>query len=241
MIRWRDEALLLSTARFGESDAIVELFARAQGRVKAVVKGGAGRRLSPVLQPGDTLLAEWRARLDAHLGTARVEPSRARAAALMQDRDALAALASVCALLAAFLPERDPHDALLADTLALLDRLAAGPGWARDYVFWELRLLAELGFGLDLGSCAATGGREGLVWVSPRSGRAVSRAAGAPYADRLLPLPGFLIGDGEPDMAAALRLTGWFLDHRVAPAAGREAAPAARARLAARLANRARS
>lgn len=236
MLVWRAEALLLSTRRLGEADAIAQFLTREHGRVAAVVKGGAGRRLGPTLQPGDTLQVDWRARLEEHIGTARVESARARAGAIMVEADALMALGAACALLTAFLPERAPHPGLWRGTVALFDALAAGSDWSRVYALWELALLDELGFGLDLSACAATGAREDLTWVSPKSGRAVGAGPGAPYADRLLPLPAFLRG-GAPeqgDVAAALRLTGFFIERRVAPAFGLEGAPAARARLAER-------
>jgi DNA repair protein RecO (recombination protein O) len=238
MLHWSAEALLLASRRHGETDAIVDLFTEDHGRHAAVVKGGAGRRLGPVLQPGTQVAVEWRARLAEHIGTARVEPLRSRAAAIMADGGRLAALASATALLCAFLPEREAHPALYAATVALADALADAPEWAQAYAVWEVGLLGELGYGLTLDACAATGTRENLVWVSPKSGGAVSAAAGAPYAAKLLPLPGFLIGRGPADPAAiraALRLTGWFLDHRAAPAVGLPQAPAARARLVSRL------
>ncbi|TVQ56600.1 MAG: DNA repair protein RecO [Rhodobacteraceae bacterium] len=234
---WRDEGLMLSARRHGENDAIIGAFTAERGRIAAVVKGGAGRRLSAVLQTGDQIDLEWRARLDAHLGVARVEPVRARAGAIMGDAGALAALGSAAALLSAFLPEREAHPALYAATVALADVLASGSDWRRSYALWEMGLLADLGFGLDLSACAATGATTDLAWVSPKSGRAVSRAAGAPWADRLLPLPGFLIDGGDPargEFVDAMRLTGWFIERRAAPALGLESPPQARARLAAR-------
>lgn len=237
MIVWRDEGLTLSTRRHGEGDAIVTVFTAAHGRVAAVVKGGAGRRLSPVLQPGDQIAVDWRARLEEHLGVARVEPIRSRAGAIMADAGALAALGSASALLCAFLPEREAHCGLYAATVALADALGSGGDWRRAYALWEVGLLGDLGYGLDLSACAATGATTDLAWVSPKTGRAVSRAAGAPWADRLLPLPGFITGDGAPTPSAfakALRLTGWFLDRRAAPAVGLSAAPPARGRLAER-------
>lgn len=235
MLAWRDEAVLLAARRHGEGDAIVELLTAERGRHAGVVKGGGGRRLGPVLQPGAQLVVEWRARLETHIGTARVEPAQARAGALMGDARALAALSSAAALLVAFLPEREAQPALYPATVALFDALGE-PGWPEAYARWELLLLSELGFGLDLSACAATGATQELVWVSPNSGRAVSRAAGEPYADRLLPLPGFLRGVGVADDAAvgaALRLTGRFLA-RAAAAFGLDAPPPARARLAER-------
>jgi DNA repair protein RecO (recombination protein O) len=237
MPTWRGEAILLAARRHGERDAIVEMLGADGGRWAGVVKGGAGRRLAATLQPGDTLAVEWRARLDEHLGTARVETARGRAAAIMEDAGRLAALGSAAALLVGFLPEREPCAGLFDRTAALMEALALSPEWPAVYALWELALLGDLGFGLDLERCAATGATEGLVWVSPRSGRAVGAEAGAPYAERLLALPGFLRGQGpteREDVAAALRLTGHFLDAWAAPAFGAERAPAARARLAAR-------
>ncbi len=233
---WRDEGALIAVRRHGESSAIIEVFTETQGRHAGIVRGGAGRRMAPILQPGAQLSVEWRARLSEHLGTFRVEPVRSRAASVLGDKRALAALTALCAQLSAYLPEREAHPGLYRRTLALLDLIGASPDWAAEYARWELALLAELGFGLDLSRCASTGGTEELEWVSPKSGRAVSREAGAPYADRLFPLPAFLTGgDAEAsdrDVADALALTGHFLAVWVAPAIGRERPPQARDRLA---------
>lgn len=193
--------------------------------------------MAPILQPGAQLSVEWRARLETHLGAYRVEPVRSRAAALMASGDALSAMGSIAALLTAFLAEREPHEALYEATISLLDRLGGAADWPAAYIAWEVMLLAEIGFPLDLSSCAATGATEDLTWVSPRTGRAVSAAAGAPYADRLLPLPRFFAG-GTPDaegVAGGLRLTGHFLTHWAAPAFGGPAPLRARARLVDRL------
>lgn len=237
---WRDEGVLLTLRRHGEDAAIIEALTRDHGRHAGIVRGGASRRMAPVLQPGTQLSLEWRARLESHLGAFRAEPLRSRAAALMASGDALAAMGSVAALLTAYLPEREPHPALYNATVTLLDRLGAAPDWPEAYVAWELMLLAELGYPLDLSACAATGGTEDLTWVSPRTGRAVGAAAGAPYADRLLPLPRFLRGEtaAATDIAAGLNLTGHFLRLWIAPAFGAAAPPAARERLAERLARR---
>lgn len=234
MLSWSGEGLLLATKRLGEGDAIIEVLTATHGRHAGVVKGGAGRRLAPLLQPGAQIEIEWRARLETHIGTARVELKHGRAGAIMADRGRLAALGSLTALLCAFLPEREAYPSLYATTVLLCDALEGDENWPVSYARWELSLLTELGFGLDLAQCAATGARDNLIWVSPRSGRAVGADTGAPYADRLLPLPAFLIGDGEVDVQAlrdALRLTGWFLEHRAAPAFGIERLPPARQRL----------
>jgi DNA repair protein RecO (recombination protein O) len=206
--------------------------AAKHGRHAGVVRGGAGRRMTPVLQPGAQLSLEWRARLEEHLGAFRVEPVRSRAAAMMSDRRALAAMGSVAALITAYLPEREAHPTLYAQTVHLLDAMGEAPDWPHLYAEWELALLGELGFGLDLTECAATGRREELVYVSPRSGAAVSREAGTPYREKLLTLPGFLIGQPGGTMDEALRLTGYFLQHRAAAAFNKAAPPAARGRLA---------
>jgi DNA repair protein RecO (recombination protein O) len=191
--------------------------------------------MAPVLQPGARLQVEWSARLEEHIGHFRVDPLGASTAAIMADRAALAALGSVAALLAAALPERDAHPALYAATADLVGALGTAPDWPARYAAWELALLAELGFGLDLSACAVTGAADDLAWVSPKSGRAVSRGAGAPWAERLLPLPAFLReGWAAPppaaEVAAGLRLTGHFLEARLAPGLRREALPPARAR-----------
>jgi DNA repair protein RecO (recombination protein O) len=233
---WRDEGFLLTARRHGESAAIVEVFTARHGRHAGVVRGGGSRRMAPVLQPGTRLAVEWSARLEEHIGSFRIDPIAANtAAAIMADGPALAALAAMTALVAATLPERDAHPDLYARSLALLDALATAPDWPRRYAAWELALLAELGFGLDLAACALTGSTQDLAWVSPRTGRAVSRTAGAPWADRLLALPAFLrgVGDAAPEpaeIAAALALTGHFLDARVAPGLPRGTLPPARAR-----------
>lgn len=234
-MEWRDEGILVSVRRHGESAAIVEIFTACHGRHAGLVRGGAGRRMAPLLQPGAELSLDWSARLEEHIGSFRVDPIRPHGALLLDDAPALAALGSVTALIGVALPERAAHPALYAASRALIAALGREAGWRQLYALWELQLLGELGFGLDLGRCAATGSREDLVFVSPRSGCAVSREAGAPWADRLLPLPSFLrdpgAGPASPaDLAAALALTGFFLEARLGPTLPREALPAARGR-----------
>ncbi len=233
---WQDQGTVLSLRPHGESSAIVELFTVAHGRHMGVVRGGTGRRLAPHLQPGSDLAVTWRARLEDHIGAYTVEPLRNRSAAIFGDRAALAALNAVTALLAFTLPEREPHPRLHARSMALLD-LLGGPGWQQVYLRWELELLEEMGFGLDLGACAVTGSRDGLVYVSPRTGRAVSREGAGEWADRLLPLPPVLLGGGAgpQDIALGLRTTGHFLSQHLAAALGDRPLPEARARLVALL------
>ena len=229
---WRDEGILLSTRPHGETSAIIEVLTAAHGRHAGVVRGGASRRMAATLQPGTGLTLDWRARLDDHLGTFTVEPLKSRAH-LLSDRLALAGLLSACALLRVALPEREPHPALWSVTLALFDRFG-DPGWTSAYLRWELRLLEELGFGLDLGSCAVTGATDGLAYVSPKTGRAVTAQAAGDWADRLLPLPVGLQGDGALGPAAlsdGLRLTGFFLDRGLRPVLHDKPLPEARARL----------
>jgi DNA repair protein RecO (recombination protein O) len=228
---WQDEGLLISTRAHGETAAIVEVFTARHGRHFGVVPGGASRRMAPMLQPGNQLALDWHARLDSHLGQFRVEPQRSRSA-LLSDRGALAGLNAICALLHIALPEREPHPALYADTTALADALMA-QGWQARYLRWELRLLEDLGFGLDLTRCAVTGATEGLAFVSPRTGRAVSRAGAGDWADRLLPLPPVLLGaEGPVDAAAAMALTGYFLEKGLEPVLAGKPLPEARRRLA---------
>lgn len=233
---WRGEGVLLSVRRHGESSAIIEIFTEEHGRHAGLVRGGGGRRMGPILQPGAQLDVAWRGRLAEHLGSFTVEPVRARAA-MLSDRAALAGLGAVTALIGLALAERMAYPALYRRTVALLDMMEAGDPWPAHYVGWELELLATLGFGLDLSACAVTGGTDDLVWVSPRSGRAVARAAGAEWADRLLALPPFLRADaGEApitadDLRDGLRLTGHFLTHSLLPALNRPGVPPARERL----------
>jgi DNA repair protein RecO (recombination protein O) len=236
-MEWQDEGMLLSARRHGESAAIIEVLTRSHGRHAGVVRGGGSRRMTPILQPGARLALHWQARLEDHLGTFRVDPQPNSLALILVDRAALAVLGSVNALISASLPEREPHPQLYAATLELLESLGTAPDWPCLYAAWELTLLSELGFGLDLSRCAATGATDDLVWVSPRSGCAVSREGGAPWADRLLLLPAFLRTGWEAgahvpasDLAAAFRLTGYFLETRLAPSLARETVPPARAR-----------
>jgi DNA repair protein RecO (recombination protein O) len=214
-MRWTDEGIVLGSKRHGEANAILELMTCAHGRHLGLVRGGAGSRLRPVLQPGNRVSAAWQARLDEHLGHYTVEGLDARAASFLPAPLALYGVTHLAAL-CRLLPERDPHPqihAALADLLeVLLDSRRAGASLVR----FELQLLTELGFGLDLASCAASGEQVDLVYVSPKSGRAVSRQAGEPWKDKLLALPAFLshssAGDASfDDIVAGFALTGFFL------------------------------
>jgi DNA repair protein RecO (recombination protein O) len=216
-MHWSDDGLVLGARRHGETSVVLELLTREHGRHLGLVHGGRSHKLQPVLQPGNSVHATWRARLDEQLGTYTIEPAVSRAARLMASPLALYGVATLTTLLR-LLPERDPHPDLHAMAEALADHLddadLAGPLFVR----FELALLTELGFGLDLTSCAATGATRDLAFVSPKSGRAVSAAAGEPYRDRLLPLPGFLVGQprgnrpSPQDLAEGFGLTGYFLD-----------------------------
>lgn len=232
-MEWRDQGALISVRPHGESAAIIEVFTAEHGRHAGVVRGGTGRRMAPILQPGAQLDLTWRARLDGHIGAFTVEPIRSRAA-LMQDRGALTALGSVCAMLHLALPEREPHPTLYRASISLLDLMEGGGDWQAAYLRWELALLEEVGFGLDLSRCAVTGAREGLAYVSPRTGRAVSRAGAGDWADRLLPLPECLLGQGPAsgrDLAQGLAVTGHFLLRELTEALHGRPLPPARARL----------
>jgi len=233
-MEWTDDGIVLSARRHGESAAIVMLLTCGHGRHAGLVHGGAGRARRGMLQPGNRVSAVWRARLAEHLGTLVCEPTGSVAAALLDDPLRLAALSAACAVAEAALPEREPHPAAYDGLGALLDALS-GEVWAEAYIRWELEMLRELGFGLDLAACAATGVNDGLTYVSPRTGRAVSLSAGEPYRDRLLRLPGFLLGragpEREAEIAAGLALTGHFLERHVFYPQNR-GIPAARQRLA---------
>lgn len=220
-MNWTDEAIVLSVRGHGETAAVVELLTRDHGRHLGFVHGGRSRRLRPVLQTGNHVDVTWKGRLAEQLGHFGIEPRRGFAAEAMAAADParLAALSSI-AMLARLLPERDPHPSHYEITLFVLGFLDDASVWPALMVRWELALLAELGFGLDLGQCAATGANDQLIYVSPRTGRAVSASAGEPYKDRLLGLPGFLTGrvDGPVSadtLAAGFSLTGHFIETRV--------------------------
>lgn len=234
MIEWSDQGVVLEVRPHGETSALVVLLTELHGRHAGIVRGGTGRRLRGLLQPGNQVAAVWQARLSEHLGTLKVEALHLRAAALLDDPDRLAALVAATSVTELAVPEREPHPALYQALLALLDALLAEPLWAAVYVRYELGLLAELGYALDLSTCVATGTTEDLVFVSPRSGRSVCAEAGAPYRDKLLACPPFLTGQvGEEvtwtEIDDGLRLTGLFLERQVLLPLGRRM-PAARTR-----------
>lgn len=258
---WSDDGIVLSARKYGENAVIVTLLTQANGRHAGLVRGGTGRRARGIYQPGNRVRATWRARLADHLGSYTCELTDSWAADILDDSLRLMALSAACALAEATLAEREPHPVLYEGLTYLLSSLASRPDrleekghgnggggvaapWPARYVRWELELLRELGFGLDLASCAVTGTTDELVFVSPRSGRAVSREAGAPYRDRLLPFPAFLAATGaadedglvsRDDINDGLALIGHFLDRNVFATHNR-AMPAARTRLAEALA-----
>ncbi len=231
MIEWTDRAVMLSARPFGEGKAVVQALTEAHGRHAGLVQGA--RRHAEALQPGTLATVRWRARLADQLGTFSCEVETAHSALWLDDPLRLAALQSACAVAELGLPEREPHPAAFSGLAAFLETLA-GDAWPAAYVGYEVALLAELGFGLDLERCAVTGSRTGLAWVSPRSGRAVTAEAGEPWRDRLLALPGFLSGAPgftPEDIRDGLSLTGHFLARHIAGPADRPM-PAARLRLA---------
>ncbi|MEM9798489.1 MAG: DNA repair protein RecO [Pseudomonadota bacterium] len=236
-MEWRDTGLVLSARRHGENAAILEVLTGAHGRHLGVVHGGVSKRKAPMLQVGNQVQVVWKARLEDQLGTFTIEPVRSRSAAILGDPLRLTALSAVCALCGFALPEREVLPDFQARTESLVDAIETGEGWLHDYVFWELALLDVTGFRLDLSTCAAGGGANDLAYVSPKTGRAVSRAGAGQWADRLLPLPSMLLGGvATPEGAmAALELTGHFLEQKLAAALGNRPLPAARARFVAEL------
>ncbi len=222
-MQWTDDGIVLGVKRHGEANAILELMTHGHGRHLGLVRGGFGSRLRPVLQPGNSVSAAWRARLDEHLGNYTVEGLRLRAASYFSAPHAIYGVTHLAALMR-LLPERDPHTGLYEVLDAILDQLDDAALAAPMVVRFELQLLSELGFGLDLERCAATGASGDLVYVSPKSGRAVSRTAGEPWADKMLRLPAFLrqhdaIPSGH-DLADGVALTGYFLTRHVLEARG---------------------
>jgi DNA repair protein RecO (recombination protein O) len=215
---WSDEGIFLSAKPLGEANMVAEVLTLGHGRHLGLVRGGRSRRLRPLLQPGNLIRVTWRARLAEHLGGFNVELMEPHAARVLDDARALSAISTLAGH-ARLLPERDPHQALYAAALGVLRSLDDAELWPALLVRWELQLLGDLGFGLDLTECAATGADADLAYVSPRSGRAVSRDAGQPYCSKLLKLPAFLLDDeaaaSNADILSGLALTGHFLERDV--------------------------
>ena len=222
VMEWQDEGLILGVRKHGETSAIVELMTAEHGRHLGLVRGGRSRRLRPVLQPGNSVRARWHARLEDHLGTYTIEAEELRAAQLMASQSAIYGVQLLAAHLR-LLPERDPHPGLYRAGKVIIENLDQPEIVASLIVRFELALLEELGFGLDLDRCASTGQSSQLVYVSPKSGRAVSEAAGKPWADRMLSLPGFLNRHDKawgripqtPDLRDGFALSGFFLDRHI--------------------------
>jgi len=236
-MQWTDDGIVLGVKRHGEASVIVELMTRGHGRHLGLVRGGSGSRMRPILQPGNTVTATWRARLDEHLGNYTVEGVRLRSSLFLGASHAVYGLTHLASL-TRLLPERDPHQDVYEILEGILDRLddadQAGPLVVR----YELMMLAELGFGLDLSQCAATGGTADLVYVSPKSGRAVSREAGEPWQDKLMRLPRFLTDQNEEkppatDVADGFEITGFFLARHLFEPRGLEVPEARRQFIAA--------
>lgn len=241
---WHDDGIILSAKRHGETSAIVHVLTRAHGVHAGLVKGGFSKRHRATVEPGNRVHVTWRARLAEHLGNYTLETTHAHGAALMDDADRLAAMSAALSVAGAALPEREPHPEMLEALEALLDALEHADiapdasAWGQLYVRWEVGLLSELGFRLDLSHCASTGLTEDLVWVSPKSGRAVSAQAGKPYEKQLLALPGFLRADPEAtsvaDIVQGLKLSGYFVERHLFAPHDRQV-PQARGRLVERL------
>jgi len=219
---WQDKGLILGVRKHGETSAIIEVMTKAHGRHLGLVRGGRSSRMRPILQPGNSATVEWRARLEEHLGTFQVEAGELRAASLMTDSSGIYGIQLLASHLR-LLPERDPHPQLYNAALVLLDNFEHAEIAASLMVRFELAMLGELGFGLELDRCASTGQTHQLTYVSPKSGRAVSTEAGKPYADRMLALPGFL-NRNEKDWAtipqadqieSGFKLTSFFLERHV--------------------------
>lgn len=212
-MEWQDQGTVLGVRKHGETSVIVEVFTAEHGRHAGVVRGGISRKMTPHLQPGGHVSLRWKARLEDHLGSYTFEPIKSRALVL-SDPMALAGLTAMTSLLQAVLPEREPHEYLYRDSEALFDRIGSDPNWVMSYLHWEVSLLEELGFALDLASCAVTGSHDDLVYISPKTGRAVSRAGAGDWADRLLPMPQALLGQSGLDfdeLSSGLKVTGHFL------------------------------
>jgi len=229
---WREEGILIGVRRYGESSVIIEVFFENRGRHLGVDRGGISKKLTPILQLGNQLDAHWKARLEEHLGSFSVDLVKSRASSIMMDRVALSGLSSICGLLNFSLPERESHSLLYKKTFELLDSIAFKKKWLTDYLSWEITLLEELGFGLNLSSCVVTGALDNLKYISPKSGGAVSLEAAGDWSKRLLPLPNCLRGfdEGIEDLIEGLLVTGYFLENKVVASLGQKVIPGSRSR-----------
>lgn len=216
---FHEEAFVLSARAHGDTGVVVDLLTETHGRRGAYVAGGASRKMKPFLQVGARVIVDYRARSSDHLGSARLEAVGEGPSALFDDAMALTGLAAAAAVAQGALPEREPQPGAFLAFEAMMGAFAIPDVWPAIFVRFEAGLLEDLGFGLDLSRCAATGSMDDLIYVSPRTGRAVSREAGAPYADKMLKLPPFMLGAqaglGEGDVGDGLDLTGHFLEQFV--------------------------
>ncbi len=239
-MHWSDASIILSSRKYGESSAVVRVLAREHGVFAGVVRSANSKNNRGIVQAGNVVSSQWQARLSQQLGTFKLELLEAHAAHIMQDEAKLAALSSACTITEMALPERHPYPKLFSSLHEFLHTLTASNQWQQDYVKYELSVLAESGFGLDLSECAATGVTEDLIYVSPKSGRAACREAGEPYKDKLFSLPAFLLSSPNPEsrtpnpnhkeILAGMQLTGYFLEHSLLAPHGKKL-PAARMRL----------
>lgn len=240
-MEWTSEGVIVSVRKYGENSVIIDTLTPEHGRHLGVVRGGASRKMSATIQPGSQVKLEWRARLEEHLGNFRVEQLESRSD-MFDDRLRLAALSSICSIVTFTFPERMPVTELYNSTLNLMDTLNTDGDWTPLYALWELQVLEEMGFGLDLTSCAVTNVTQDLIYVSPKSGRAVSRKAAGEWKERLLPLPSFLRNKFETanheDILNSLKTTGHFLSSWLATSLGERKLPEARNRLISRLENK---
>lgn len=234
-MNWNDNAVVLSVYTHGETSAVVDTLTYEHGRHSGYIRGATGKKFRGILQPGNVVRVSWRGRLEEHLGNFNLELISPFGVSVMDRPMRLAALVAACALCRATIPEREPYTAVYVSLVQLLDCLSQSEtGWAANYVRWEVQVLSQLGFGLDLSHCAATGSRDNLIFVSPRTGRAVSGAAGDPYSARLFNLPQFMLNESDDvswlDVADGLKVTGFFLEkHALAPQGAK--IPAGRVRL----------
>ena len=232
-MEWRDQGIVLSARQHGEASVILDVLTPSLGRHSGVVRGGKSRKLVPALQPGVQLDLMWKARLQEHIGTFQVDLIRTRSAMVMSERRALFGLAAVTGMLLAFLPEREPNESLFYATEQLLDLLEYPDVWSTAYLQWELGLLEILGFGLDLSACAVTGQTHDLVFISPKTGRAVSRNGAGKWVSRLLPLFPVMLGQGHNDpkeSVQALEVLGYFFENHACRSLDIKQLPPARSR-----------
>ena len=218
-MRWESNGLILNFSKYNEKSYILEIFTEEHGKHKGIIRGLHSKNKRSIIEPGNEVFATWSGRLETHLGNYNVEPIKLWSSHVLQFKDKLSAISSICSLISLTMAERQPNPIIYFSSKKLIEIVASKrEDWIREYVFWEMQLLSEIGYGLDLERCAVTSKSSNLVYVSPSSGRAVTNEGAGDFRNKLLPLPKFMTdfkaNYDNDDIYNALNLTEFFFKKR---------------------------